>query len=87
MATPLYVTNALIEVFSAGSVNVFDREAVTALVGSKRAGEWLDKASDSQYKDAVIDAGAAESDDFMPVETKQDDDDEFWLNDKGLTRY
>lgn len=74
MPAPLYVLNALIEVFSNGGINVYDRHAVTALVGSKRAIEWLEKASDSQYSEAIISAGAIESDDFMPAEDDRDED-------------
>ncbi len=74
MPAPLYVINALIEVFSNGNVNVYDRQAVTALVGSKRAIEWLDKASNSQYSEAIVDAGAVESEDFMPIEDDQDEE-------------
>ena len=56
-SVPLYVIKALAEVRENGSVNMMDRRGVTALVNGQRASEWLDKASDSQYMDALNEMG------------------------------
>lgn len=66
MATPLYVLQALAEVRSSGNINMMDRRGVTMLAQDQRAVEWLDKASDRQYMDALQDMAAAESDDWLP---------------------
>lgn len=65
MIVPNYVIQALAEVRENGSVNMLDRRGVTALVSSSRAAEWLDKASNSQYMDALNEMGRAESEDFL----------------------
>lgn len=80
MPTPLYVVQALAEVREGGSINMLDRQGVEALVGSRKATEWLDKASDSQYMDALNEMGRYISgdDDFLEdksgEEDKQDDE-------------
>lgn len=66
MATPLYVLQALAEVQNGRSINMQNRLAVQAMMDDQRAVEWLDKASNSQYMDALQDMAAAESDDWMP---------------------
>lgn len=58
MATPLYVVQALAEVREGSMVNMLNRAGVEALIGNSRASEWLDKASDSQYMEALNDMGA-----------------------------
>lgn len=64
-ATPLYVVKALAAVRENGSVNMLNREGVEALVGDTRAQEWLFKATDSQYMDALNDMGAYVSGDMI----------------------
>lgn len=58
MATPLYVVKALAQVRENGSVNMMNRAGVESLVSSDRAQEWLFKASDSEFMDALNDMGA-----------------------------
>lgn len=65
MATPLYVIKALAKVRDSGLTNMLDRDAVEMTVWDQRAAEWLNKASDSQYTEALDDMDVAESDDFM----------------------
>lgn len=74
MATPLYVLQALAEVRSSGNINMLDRRGVTLMAGDQRAVEWLDKASDRQYMDALQDMAAAESDDWMPEYSEEEDE-------------
>lgn len=57
METPLYVIEALADVQQSGRINMLDRQGVTALVGSSKAIEWLERASDSQYMTALNDMG------------------------------
>lgn len=77
MATPLYVVKALAQVQENGSVNMRNRAGVEALVSSDRAQDWLFKASDSEYMDALNDMGAYISDDppteEIPVITEDTD--------------
>lgn len=68
MPTPLYVIKALAGIRESGATNMLDRDAVEMLVDDQRAAEWIGKASDSQYMDALNDMGAALSDDWMPEE-------------------
>lgn len=56
MITPLYVVKALADIRENGSLNMLDREGVTALC-SARASEWLSKASNQQYMDALLEMG------------------------------
>lgn len=56
-AVPLFVVKALAEVREGGEVNMFDRQGVTALVSSERAAEWLDKASNTEYMEALNEMG------------------------------
>lgn len=56
-AVPLYVVKALAEVRENGSVNMFDRRGVEALVNTERAAEWLSKASDHEFMDALNEMG------------------------------
>lgn len=77
MATPLYVIKALAKVRDSGLTNMLDRNAVEMIVWDQRAAEWLNKASDSQYMEALDDMGAAESDDWMSQRmTNLDDESE-----------
>ncbi len=82
MPTPLYIIRALAHVRDLGSINMRDRRGVTALIGNVRAIEWLDKVSDGQYMEALVDMGAAESDDFYgnipDAESEDGGDSEFW---------
>lgn len=74
MATPLYVLKALAEVRDSGNIDMMDRRGVTLMAQDQRAVEWLDKASNSQYMDALQDMAAAESDDWMPDSAINDPD-------------
>lgn len=88
MATPLYVVKALAEVRENGSVNMMNRAGVESLVSSDRAQEWLFKASDSEFMDALNDMGAYISSDdetgeIETVEVDEDDDNNnFWRDDE-----
>lgn len=77
MATPLYVVKALAQVRENGSVNMMNRAGVESLVTSDRAQEWLFKASDSEFMDALNDMGAYisgdDTDDEIPVITEDTD--------------
>lgn len=74
MATPLYVTVALAQVQEQGNVDMTNRPAVEALIGDARAEEWLFKAADSQYAEALRETAAyisgdmIDHDDFPGVE-------------------
>lgn len=87
METPLYVIQALAEVRDAGSINLNDRDAVTALVSSSRAIEWLDRASNSQYMNALQDMAAAESDNFWPQQPESTSDDDLYPTDEDTDYY
>lgn len=76
MPVPNYVIQALAEVREDGRINMLDRRGVTALVSSPRAYEWLEKASNSQYMEALNEMGRAESEDFLTegVDEEVDED-------------
>lgn len=76
MHTPLFVIQALAAVKDSGKTNMLDRDRVESEVfldGQQRAYEWLTKASDAQYMDALNDMGAAESDDWMPEDNTDEE--------------
>lgn len=78
MPTPLFVIRALAEVRESSATNMLNRRAVEMLVEDQRAAEWLDKASDSQYMEALNDMGAALSDDWMGNASSQDEMDDIY---------
>lgn len=65
MATPLYVVQELARIRESAATNMLDRSRVEQLVINSRAAEWLDKASDSQYIEALNDMGRADSNEFL----------------------
>lgn len=73
-AIPLFVVKALAQVREGGEVNMLDRRGVEALVGSERAAEWLNKASNAEYMEALNEMG-----EYISVpdysDTLEDDDD------------
>jgi hypothetical protein len=73
MPTPLYVIRALAEVRTSGLTNMLDRDAVEMLVLDQRAAEWINKATNAQYFEALNDMSAAESDDWVPEESDGSD--------------
>ena len=68
--TPLYVINALAEVRDSELTDMLDKDAVEMTVWSQRAAEWLNKATQAQYVEALRDMEAAESDDWMGADTR-----------------
>lgn len=74
MPTPLFVIQAMAQVREGGNTNMLDRDAVEMLVTSQRAAEWISKASNEQYMDALNDMGAALSDDWMPQDAEISED-------------
>jgi hypothetical protein len=57
--TPDHVIAALEQVRTSAAVNMLDRKGVTARVAHSGAREWLDKASDGEYMDALTEMGEA----------------------------
>ena len=72
--TPLYVIKALAEVRDSGRTNLLDRLAVEMLILDQRAAEWVGKANNLQYMDALNDMVLAESDDWMSDEDSDGSD-------------
>jgi hypothetical protein len=59
-AVPLYVVKALALAQESGRTNMIDREEVIKLVedaGNARAVEWLNKASNADFMDALNEMG------------------------------
>lgn len=57
MPAPLYVIQALAQVREGGEVNMLDRRGVSALSPSSKASAWIDKASGTEYMEALNDMG------------------------------
>lgn len=73
--TPLYVVKELARIRETAVTNMLDRHTVEKLARDPRAREWLNKASDSQYINALHEMGRADSEDFLE-DTEHDLDDE-----------
>lgn len=80
MPTPLYVIQELARIRESAAITMLDRSRVKQLVVNPRAAEWLDKASESQYIEALNDMGKADSDEFLddsPRQPRPSDEDDF----------
>lgn len=71
MATPLYVVQELARIRESAATNMLDRKRVERLVVNPRAAEWLNKASVSQYLDALVDMGNADNEHFADNRPRQ----------------
>lgn len=76
METPLYVVKALAEVREGGEVNMLNRRGVSALSPSTQASAWIDKASPTEYMNALNDMGAYISGDMTEGLTDDESEDE-----------